>query len=158
MSAVRLGNYDVHIVLNRGAETRGGYIPPIIWLWSASERWMIFGFLFGLHWLSGTKTLQFSVKTFFFWSSLNFGDKNSSNFPWRPFFGLHLICLRENNSGRASSPPMFVENGAKLRIIPPNAQCKSAPLVLNIPQSKWKIVYEWVNCLKSAKILPSTWP
>ena len=36
---------------------------------------------------SGTKTVQFSVKTF--------------------SFGVHLICSREKNSGRASSPPML---------------------------------------------------
>ena len=42
---------------------------------------MIFGlFLFGLHLISGTKTLQVSVKTFISWLSPDFEDKNSSNF------------------------------------------------------------------------------
>ena len=52
----------------------------------------MFGPFFGLHVISGTKTLQFSVKTF--------------------FFGLGLICLREKNRGRAASP--YVENEVKL--------------------------------------------
>ena len=63
----------------------------------------MFGPLFGLH----HKTLQFSVKIFF-------GP--------RPFFGLYLICLREKNLARASSPN--VENRAKLQIIPP-PQCST---------------------------------
>ena len=42
---------------------KGGYIPSIIWLWSAFERWMIFGL--------------FIV---FFRSIPDFGNKNSSSF------------------------------------------------------------------------------
>ena len=61
------------MIETRGAETRGGCIPPIILKWSASERWMMFGPFFGLHVISGKTTVQFAVKIF--------------------FFGLHLIYL-----------------------------------------------------------------
>ena len=49
----------------------------------------------------GEKTLQFSVKTF--------------------FFGLHLICLPEKDRGRGSSPPMLKieKNWGKIANYPP---------------------------------------
>ena len=58
----------------------------------------------------GEKTLQFSVKTF--------------------FFGLHLTCLPEKDRGRGSSPQCRKSGkiGVKLQIITPNAQQRSAPL------------------------------
>ena len=63
--------------------------------------------------ISGIKTLQDSVKTF--------------------FFGLHLICPREKNRGRASSPPMLLigKNLGKIANYPPNAKHKSAPMGLS---------------------------
>ena len=95
---------------------------------------MVFGPFFGFHVISGTNTLQFLVKTPFFWSSLKFGDKNCSIFEEDLFlfcFGLHLIWLRENNCGRGSSP-RNVENrtkiGVKLQII---------PTMLNINRPHW---------------------
>ena len=63
---------------------------------------------FALHLISGTKTLQFSVKT---------------------FFCLPLISSRENNGGRASFPN--VENRAKL-----GTNCKLSPM-LNINRYHW---------------------
>ena len=102
---------------------------PIIGLLSASGRWNDVWTFFGLHVISETRTLQFPVKTSsiffvvltqnrgekqfnfqsrpFFWSLLKFGDKNSSVVDKDLFFGLHLICLLENNRGRDSSPPML---------------------------------------------------
>ena len=64
-----------------GTATWGGWeeISPIVRLWSSFERWIIFGLFlfflfFSLHLISGTKTLQVSVKTF--------------------VFGLFLICSK----------------------------------------------------------------
>ena len=68
-----------------------------------------------------------------FWSSLDVGDKNFSNFGNDPFFlGLYFIfskacCTfvifysREENSGRASSPQCLKKGkiGVKLQIVPP---------------------------------------
>ena len=84
--------------------------PPIIWLWSASELWIILALFLVFTWFRGQK-LQFSVKTF--------------------FFGLHLFYLREKNRCRASSPPMFKigQNWGKLAIYPP---------MLNINQHHWQ--------------------
>ena len=79
---------------------------------------MILGLFFGLHWLSGTKTLQFSVKTFFFGLHLILETKTLQIFREDFFFCLHLICLRENNSGRASSPPML-KMGRNCKLYPP---------------------------------------
>ena len=68
----------------------------------------VFFCFFGLHLNSRTKTPQFSVKTFFvlvftcirgqklrpfFWSSLKFGDKNSSIFGEDLFFWSSLTLL-----------------------------------------------------------------
>ena len=73
-----------------------------------------------------------------FRTSHDFGDENSSRFGEDLFlcftfyvFGLYLICPREKNSGRASSPPMLLigKNWGKIcKLSPPNAQYKSAPL------------------------------
>ena len=74
---------------------------------------MMFGPFFGFYVISGTKTLQFSVKIFFiFGLHLNSRTKTFKFLVKTFFFGLHLICLREKNRGRASLPP--VENRAKL--------------------------------------------
>ena len=102
----------------------GGYIPPNNLAVSpnnlngcTSERKL------------GKETVLFLVKTFFFWSSPEFGGK-SVPFAFF-FFGLHYISKPEQNRGRGSSPPMLKigQNFGKLAIIPPNAQQRSAPLV-----------------------------
>ena len=68
---------------------------------------------FGLHLIWEQKLFKFSVKTFFSF-----------------FFGLHMISLRENNNGRASSPPMLKmgQNWGEIANYPSNALHKSAPL------------------------------
>ena len=38
---------------------------PIIWLWSTSKRWMMFGPFFGLHEIPGKKLLNFQWRPFF---------------------------------------------------------------------------------------------
>ena len=110
----------------RGAETRGGggggmggYIPPnnltviphynmtMVYICIPSNHLTLVNLsalddVWTLFWSSpdlGKKTLEFSVNTFFFESSLEFGGKNSSISRWRPFifflfFGFHL------NSGK----------------------------------------------------------
>ena len=98
----------------------GGYIPPIIWLhppnnltmvciWALDGLWTI---VLVFTWFRGQKLFKSRWRPFFR-SSLDFGDKNSSSLGEDLFFGLHLICLREKNSGRASSP-VNVEYTAKL--------------------------------------------
>ena len=92
---------------------------------------MMSGPFFGLHVISWTKTLQFSVKTFFscFGLHLNSGTK-SLQISVKTFFCLHLICFHKKNRGRASSPPMLKigQNWGKIANYPPNAQYKSALL------------------------------
>ena len=73
---------------------------------------MMFGpFNWSSHDFGYKNSLIFGEDFFFFWSSLKFGDKNFSIFDEDLFFGLHLICLREKNRGRTSSPK--VESRAK---------------------------------------------
>ena len=62
--------------------------------------------------ISGKKSVPFSVKIF--------------------FFGLHLICSPEQNRDRGSFPPMLKigQNWGKIANYPPNAQQRSAPLIL----------------------------
>ena len=67
----------------------------------------------------------------FFWSSRDFGEKNSSIFGEDLFFGLYLLCLPEKKRGRVSSPSMLKigQNWGKIaNYPPPNARQKSAPL------------------------------
>ena len=87
-SAMLCGQWSrVESLVARVAESRGGWgiYPPIIGLWSASERWMMFRPFLVFTWLRG---------------QIPFG------FRWGPFLFccLHLIYLREKNRGRASSP------------------------------------------------------
>ena len=85
--------------------------PPIVWLWSASGRWIIFGLFLVFTWLREQKLFKFR---------------------WRPFFCLFLICLRKKTVFELH-PPMLkiVQNWDKIANNPPNAQHKSAPLLLN---------------------------
>ena len=129
---------SVKIPVFRGAETRGGMggiyppnnltvSPPIIWVWPtscippiilllcASERRFPLEF--------GEKSVPHLVKTYFFWSSPELGEKKCSIFWWRPmfFFGLHLICSPEQNCGWGSSSPMskIGRNCGKIANYPP---------------------------------------
>ena len=108
--------------------------PPMIGLYSAFERWMVFGPFFGFHVISGTNTLQFLVKTLFFWSSLKFGDKNCSIFGEDLFFvlfwsSLNLVTWKQSWS-RFIPPQCWKQGkiGVKLQIIPP---------MLNINRPHW---------------------
>ena len=66
----------------------------------------------GVHLNSGEKSGPFVVKTYL-------------------FFGVHLICLPEQNRGRGSSPLMLKigQNLGKIANYTPNAQQRSASLV-----------------------------
>ena len=102
--------------------------PPIIWPWSTSTR---------------RSPLEFGKKVFHFWWRPLFlifiwiREKKVFHFRWRPFifyfififlFGFFFICSLEKHRGRGSSPN--VENRAKIANYPPNAQQKSATLVV----------------------------
>ena len=64
------------------------------------------------------------------WSSPEFGEKKCSIFGEDLFFALHLICSREKNRGRGSSPPTLKigQIWGKIGNYPPNAQQRFAPL------------------------------
>ena len=68
----------------------------------------------------------------FVWSALDFGDKNSSIFGEDFFFIFTWLGSREKNSGLTSFPQILKtgKNWAKIASYPPNAQHKSAPLIL----------------------------
>ena len=86
-------------------------------------------------WIREKKTLEILVKTF--------------------FFGLHLICWREKNRGRGSSPPMLKigQNWGRIaNYSPSNAQQRSAPLqVRNLLKFKnplrFKILFQWISLI-----------
>ena len=93
-------------------------------------------------WIQGKKPLEILVMTF--------------------FFGLHLICWREKNRGRGSSPPMLKigQNWGRIaNYFPSNVQQGSAPLqVRKLLKFKnllrFKILFQWISLIPiSARFL-----
>ena len=91
-------------------------ISLTIWLWSASERWMMFGPFFGLHVIPEKKLFSCWWKPFF-WSLLVFGEKNSSIFGVL-FLVFSLNLLTKKKSWSKFIPPN-VENRGKIANYPP---------------------------------------